>query len=150
MYEKGIMLALALYIYQVASIVYLKNSRLNQNLKKIGYRIGWYGKTKPASSKTGAVMLIIKVLVWLSGLIFILFSWFYVLLVGGWYIYQLLSSLTAPPEIKRLRWKMRNLDMSFDEILREQMIAQNMDLAYFDEYKQNYIAEMQYINDNHY
>lgn len=144
MYEIGVILAFVLYMYQLTMVIYRKNSKLNYNLNKIGYRIGWLGNTKPLAQQTSGFMVLVKVLVWIFGLIFIVFSWVYVLLIGGWLLYQVYNALSAPPEIKKFQWKAKNLDMSFDEILKEYMIVQGVDLAEFEQFKQDYLAELEY------
>lgn len=141
-YEAGIVVALILYIFSIIMTIHRKYSKINRNFNKIGYRIGWDGNTKPLYKKSSGLMIVAKILLILFGFVFIFFSWLYVVLVGGYAIYQLYSSLTAPPEVKRFRWKMKNVDMSFDEIVRELMITQNMDLANFDEFRKECLDEM--------
>lgn len=49
--------------------------------------------------------------------VMIILSWLSVALSLATIFYQKSKDAGAPPEVKELRWKLRNLDLSFDEII---------------------------------
>lgn len=51
----------------------------------------------------------------------VLTSWLYVLLVGAQVAYKLAKDRGAPQAVREFRWRLRNVDLSFDDLVRELM-----------------------------
>lgn len=137
MYEAGIAVAFCMWVYLTAMIVVRANSRLARNLRKVGYRQSWAtGAPEPMSPKDVArspLRSIAKfVLIGLIGLPFTLLSWLYVALVVAQFIYARAKDFGAPPVVKEYRWKLRNLDLSTDDIVRQMMKVQGLPDSDFD------------------
>jgi hypothetical protein len=50
---------------------------------------------------------------------FVLLSWVYVLYFVGIVLYNVYENLSAPDKIKEYRWKLRHMNMSFNQIFIE-------------------------------
>lgn len=146
MYEMGMGVALLLWLYSVIMYIVNANSLMARNLRKIGKRISLTGNTVdiiyPESSKMVTVLKFFMVY-FVFGLPLIVFSWVYVALIGGGILYAWQKNLGEPKEIKEYRWRMKNVDMSFDEIIRALMKAEGLPNSDFMKVRQEWI---EYIN----
>ena len=146
-YGLGVLLAFLLWLWNAVYILITVNSMYERNLNKIGQRLSWVTFTpKPldadyvgrsAVGRLGKYILIVGL-----GLPFILLSWFNVLLAIGMLIYRRGKDAGVPVAIKELRWKMRNVDMSFDQIVREMMKATDESPETFGQYRASVVEEM--------
>jgi hypothetical protein len=98
------------------------NSQAERNLRKIGMRHSWFSHRPKEISKNynkrGIVMHVAKfALVEVMGLVCILLSWVQVAFFIGTIFYSLAKDSGAPTDVKEFRWKMRNRELSFDEIV---------------------------------
>ena len=146
-YGTGVAVAFLLWLLNAIFSIVAINSRLEHNMNKIGQRYSWLTMTmRPMSEddeKRSTLMKIVKfTLLQLFGLVWCLTSWLSVAMIVGRYIYRWSKDSGAPQNIKEYRWKMKNMDMSFDQILRETMKLSDMDTSKFDEFKQATIDEL--------
>lgn len=147
-YETGVVVALLLWLYNAVMIVVSVNSQFERNLNRIGQRLSWLTLTpKPmeqedqgrsAWSKALRYLLIVGI-----GLPFILLSWLNVALAAAIMIYRYSKDRGAPQAIRELRWRMRNVDMPFDQLVKELMKASDADPSKFDEFRANLVRELE-------
>lgn len=121
MYEDGLAFAFLLWAYSVVSSIIQINSRFERNLNQIGQCLSWvtftprpmsasdYTRKWPMSCLKFAVIQCI-------GLVLALTSWLYVALFLWSIASRIWNDRGAPPAVKELRWKLRNLDMTFDDV----------------------------------
>ncbi len=123
-YEFGCLIAFLIFIYGNFNVVMQLNSRMERNLNKIGMRLSWLtlspkemnaANDNPALFKKFVKFLLIVFI----GLFFILLSWLQVFLYIAGYLYKGSKDAGAPSYVKEYRWKLKNVDMTFDVIARE-------------------------------
>lgn len=146
-YENGVAVAFILWAFSVVRLVVMVNSQMEKNLNKVGKRLSWLTLTpKPmqqASSgrwwKSALKFLVIAAL----GVPFVFFSWLYVLvaLVLAYFLWE--KSSGKPDSVRELQWKMKNLDMSFDDIIKASMKATSTDPDMFDQVKAEMLEQME-------
>ena len=146
MYEQGIVIALLLWLYTTVVMIVKKNSLMEKNLNRIGKTISIAGTgikdikyPKDSIGKSVAKHTLMAFI----GLFLTLFSWGYVLLVGGTLIYTFMKDIGVPQSIKEWRWKLKNLDMTFDELIKEILKQEGVDESEFPRVRQEWID---YIN----
>ncbi|RST54127.1 hypothetical protein [Variovorax sp. DXTD-1] len=127
MYELGIFAAFILWVYSTMMAVANANSQLSRNLAKVGMRLSWVsGEPVPVGDQAGGAWRFISALLAaIFGLAAILFSWFTVAISVGMMIYQKSKAAGMPQAVKEFRWKLRNVDMTREQILTEMAAAQN-------------------------
>nr|WP_181717870.1 hypothetical protein [Psychrobacter sp.]QJS05820.1 hypothetical protein [Psychrobacter sp.] len=142
MYETGILVALALWLYSTVSMFVRKNSLMEKNLNRIGRQISTTGLgvsdmkyPKPTAGKIFAKQALISAL----GLPFVLLSWLYVLVVGGMMVHAFIKDLGVPQSIKEWRWKLKNLDMTFDEMIKEIVKQEGLDESEYPRVRQEWV-----------
>ena len=123
MYEIGVFVALAIVLIRFIYAFLKLNSKLSKNLELIGRRLSYFSLEAKAITLSyrnqGIVLKILKFLIiWLFlPLILIFLSWLYVVYLIGIHLYQLIQTLGVPNDIKEYRWKINNLDLSFDQMV---------------------------------
>lgn len=146
-YENGVFVAFLIWAYIAIFLIISINSTLENNLNKVGQRISWLTltpKTMDSDDKSTRLRSVLKYLLITGlGLPFILLSWLYVVWCVGCVFYSKVKDSGAPQIIKEYRWKMRNIEMSFDQIIKEMMKVAGEDLDNFDSYRSNWINDMQ-------
>lgn len=146
-YEGGIAIAFFLWLFSVINLLITINSRFERNLNKIGQRTSW-GTLAPTEltledmrrsrlSKTLRFLLIYGI-----ALISIFLSWLYVALVIAQIAYRKSKDAGAPVAIKEFRWKMKNTDMSFDQIVKEIMKISDQDPANFESFRNDLRSDL--------
>lgn len=146
-YENGLGIAFILWLASIVIILVSINSRFERNLNKIGQRLSWLTLTpKPMDAEEMQHLPIRKFFKFLFivaiGLPFVLLSWLYVAFFVGTAAYNRIKDAGAPQAIRESRWKMRNVDLSFDQIVRELMKASEQDPAIFEKIRDNIAQEM--------
>lgn len=146
-YETGVLFAFLVWLWGLAAIIINANSRFEKNLNKIGQRLSWLSympKPMEASdqNKTFGKSLGKFLLIAAIGLPFVFLSWVQILLYIGMALYKKSKDSGVPQNVKEFRWKMRNVDMTFDEIIRETLKLNGKDLSEFDATKAAVIQEM--------
>lgn len=146
-YGTGVAVAFLFWLLNVFLSLVAINSRLERNMNKVGQQYSWLTMTmRPMSEddeKRSTLMKIVKfTLLQLIGLVWCLTSWLSVAMVAGQYIYRWSKDSGAPQSVKEYRWKMKNMDMSFDQILKEMMKLTDMDPTGFDNFKRETIEEL--------
>ena len=76
------------------------------------------------------------------GLPFVLLSWLRVAMLIGTFAYRRIKDIDAPQIIRELRWKLRNIDMSFDQLTKELTNASEQDSANFEIFRNDLIQEL--------
>ena len=77
-----------------------------------------------------------------TGLPFVLASWLYVAYVVGLLIYRKSKDSGAPQAVREFRWKLRNTDMTFDQLVKELMKASDRDPDEFEKVKADLLREL--------
>lgn len=147
-YETGLFLAVLLWLYNALMIVVSVNSRLERNLNRMGQRLSWLTLTpKPMDPDDLSRSTLSKVLKYLFivgvGLPFVFLSWLYVALAVGNILYRRAKDSGAPQVIREFRWKMKNADLTFDQLVKELMKVSEEDLSKFEEFRAKIVSELQ-------
>ena len=77
-----------------------------------------------------------------TGLPFVLASWLYVAYVVGLLIYRKSKDSGAPQAVREFRWKLRNTDMTFDQLVKELMKVSDRDPDEFEKVKADLLREL--------
>lgn len=123
MYEAGVVVALALWIAKVVFVFVQLNSVQQRNLNKVGKRLSWLTLTaKPLKKSDIDASITLKVfkffIIWLVIPFFLIFtSWVYVFFFLTGVIYSFYRNIGKPQEVKEFQWKLKNMDLSFDQIV---------------------------------
>lgn len=146
-YEVGVGVAFLLWAYSAIMLVVSVNSQFERNLNRFGQRLSWLTLTpkamEPKDQTRSTAAKIFKYLFVVGfGLPFILTSWLYVLLAVGSIIYRLSRDAGAPQAVKEFRWRMRNQELTFDQLIRGLMQGANEDLNKFEEFKESLVYEL--------
>jgi hypothetical protein len=123
-YFSGVGVAALMVLWGCGTMVIKINSLMNRNLKKVGLKMNWVLPGVDAwtaeEAKRSVWWSIGKfVLIFVFDMIFIVASWLYVAYYIGTILWRWSKDRDAPQSIKEYRWKMRNVEMSFVEIVRE-------------------------------
>ena len=146
-YENGLVVSALMYAYYIVNLLVSINSQLEQNLNKVGERISWLS-LKPIQMSASdldrpALMAIGRfVFVALFQGIFVFLSWLNVVINILMMAYNISKDRGVPNEIKAFRWKMKNQDLSFDEIIRESMKANGVAPELFETAKEEMIESL--------
>lgn len=130
-YESGLAVAFFIWLTQAILLLIAINSTFSRNLRKIGQRISWtLNRPKrieqPELPKTAIGKAAKFLFIQAVGLAFVLLSWVYVAFFAISFIYMRIKDAGKPQSIKELQWKMRNIEMSFEQITAEMAKAQCM------------------------
>ncbi len=123
-YGAGVEIAFLLWLFYAGSCVVRANSLLARNLAKVGMRISFLD-LKPTPMTTADVQrspigrFLRASLAVLVALPFVLGSWLYVLWFVGAIIFAKSKDAGAPTAVREWRWRMNNVDMSFDDAVAE-------------------------------
>ena len=139
-YEAGLIVALVLWAWSAASLIISLNSTLERNLNRIGQRLSWITRApKPMDADDRAGVTMGKVWKFLFivgiGLPFVLLSWAYVGYSAAVWLYQWTKNFGEPQAIKEYRWKMRNIDMTLDQIAKEMLKVSGDDTETFEQFR---------------
>lgn len=151
MYELGITVAFLIWLVGIGSIIVRKNSLLERNLNKIGRRTSLFGLgvTDAKYPKPSIWVSIAKfALLIIVNLPFIFLSWGYVALVVLFYAYAFTKDIGAPQSFKEYRWKLRNIDMSFNEIIKEIVKLEGLDESEYPRVRQEWIDYIDRLKSN--
>lgn len=133
MYENGVVAAFLLWCVAQVRLVIALNSQLERNLRKVRMRHSWTTLTakpsEPGEWPTSFAGKALKyTLLSVVGLVGTLFSWLWVATYIGSVIYAKSKDAGAPAEVREFRWRMRNQEMT-----REQMAELMAKAAFSDE-----------------
>jgi len=147
MYETGILVAFLMWVWGVIYALILINSQFERNLNKVGLRLSWFDfKPKPISTSDrnrGVLGSIFRfTMIYGLALPLIVVSWLYVAIFIGSFIYRKSKDAGAPQDVKEFRWKMRNMNMPMDDVLKGLLLSGGQSLDNFDEIKAATIAQM--------
>jgi hypothetical protein len=123
-YESGCLIAFLIFVYGNFNVLVQSNSRMEKNLNKVGMRLSWLTlspkeMTSSTDNPTFTKKLFKFSIIVFVGLLFVLLSWLQVLLFIAGYLYKASKDAGAPSYVKEYRWKLKNVDMTFDVIARE-------------------------------
>lgn len=146
-YENGLVVSALMYVYYIINLLISINSQLERNLNKVGERISWLslrakpmnaGDLHPPSWKIVGKFVFIAIF---QG-IFVLLSWVNVLINVMVMAYGISKDRGVPTEIREFRWKLKNQDLSFDEIIRETMKVKGIAPELFESAKAEMIESL--------
>ena len=146
-YESGLILATLLWLWTTISALVVINSRMERNLNRIGQSISWLTlKPEPILASEihqSQLRKSIKfLLIYGIGLFLVLGSWIYVASFVAMIIHRMRMDSGAPQAIKDFRWKLKNTDMTFDQLIKEMMKVGEQDPAKFEEVKSQMIDNL--------
>jgi hypothetical protein len=146
-YEFGIAVAFIVWIFSLVRLLVMINSQMEKNLNKIGLRLSWLTLApKPMhmeSRRRPFWKNVLKfLLITLVGAPFIFLSWVYVLFVLGAMFFVWEKNAGKPEVVRQYQWKMKNIDMTFDDIIRASMKASDTDPSKFEEVRQSILDEI--------
>ncbi len=130
-YESGLLIAFLLFIYGTSNVFVRVNSRMERNLNKVGMRLSWLTlNPKEMTSETDnpsfSKKLFKFILIAFFGFVIIFLSWVQVFLFVAGFVYRYNKDSGAPEYVKEYRWKLKNVDMTFDGMAREMFtLAEN-------------------------
>jgi hypothetical protein len=147
MYETGLGVAFLAWLGFMVRLVVSINSTMEKNLNRLGQRQSWLTlKPTPMEADDLHRSWLYKVgkfsLIGLISLPFTLFSWVYVLWMVGQFLYLRMRDSGVPQSVKEYRWKLRNCNMTLDQLIREAIKVQELDPASFDQLKADLRQEM--------
>lgn len=121
-YEDGIFWAFLVWCFYTVNLIIKLNSTANENLQRVGLRLSWLTlQPIEVTARYHNMHAVIRGLLFLLylffGLALTLLSWLYVALAIGDTAYRWQKDFGAPDEVKAVRWRLRNVDMNFDEIV---------------------------------
>jgi len=124
MYESGVFVALLIWMYGVISSIITINSRMERNLNKVGQRRSWIDGSIKMMTKADVERSLFAsafkfFIVWAISFFFIVFSWLQVALVAAILVYRWNKDSGAPQSIREFRWKLKNSDLSFQQVVTE-------------------------------
>jgi len=147
-YENGVLIAFLFWLYQTVMTLVLINSRFERNLNKIGLRLSWYSVViKPmtaADKNASALRKILKFLFIASlGLAGILLSWLTVAWQVGAILYFRHKNAGEPRAVQEFKWKLKNVDLTFEQVVREFMKAGEEDATTYEAFRDDILNGMQ-------
>ena len=146
-YEFGLLVAFAFWLWFTVAALVAINSQLERNLNKIGQRLSWLTLApKPMHAderhRPAWRSMLKFVLLYGTALPFVLTSWIYVAYCVVTVLHRLTKDRGAPQAVREFRWKLRNADLSFDDLVRESMKASGQDVHDFDVVRTGLRAEL--------
>ena len=140
-YETGMLLAFMLWIFNSVMLVVQLNSRMENNLNRVGQRLSWLTmRPKMMASSDLKSSVLKKVLKYgflaSLGLIGIFFSWISVAVTAVSFAYKWSKDYGTPQNIKEFRWKLRNMDLSFDQMVQEMIKLDTEGHSTLEQYKE--------------
>jgi len=147
-YEGGIVIASMLWLAGIVIMLVTINSTFERNLNKIGQRLSWLTlnpKAMDAEEMTHSTFRKIFKFLFIVGIGLpgLLLSWLYVAWFVGAFGYKRTKDAGAPQAVREFRWKMKNVDMSFDQLVRELVKVSGEDPATFEKVRNDLIQEME-------
>ncbi|UGQ44952.1 hypothetical protein [Massilia endophytica] len=138
MYETGLGVAFLVWLCNLILLLTKINSQAERNLRKIGMRHSWLTQTPKqrtaSDAKRGILGTVGKfALIQSVALVSVILSWGYVLWAIGAILYAHAKDYGAPQEVKEFRWRMRNLDLPLDEIIRGMLKISGAEVSIDDE-----------------
>jgi hypothetical protein len=153
-YIWGVWISFLHWLFQSVFLILLINSRLEKNLNKVSQRLSWLGiYPKPIESidqiNPPKYKMIFKyVFLRLFNLFFIFLSWLYLFYLFVNIIFNRYKRDGEPEVMKTFRWRMRNQDLTYDQILAELYKTEFTDKSY-DEFKYDYEKRVKiFLGDN--
>ena len=148
MYESGLFFAFCLWMFHAVNLLVQIKSTVNKNLHKVGKRLSWLTRTPEPLDHTHLAQpawwkAVKYVALQLVSLPLVLLSWLYVAISAGMMIFGRMKDSGRPQAYKEFAWKMKNIDMSFDQILSEIAKSQGLTEAQAIELREATLDEME-------
>jgi hypothetical protein len=146
-YLYGLCASVLIWAANVAKLLYRPKSLRERNLHRIGLRTSrvstqlkfLYGSDL---SQSRSITLAIFWAIVLGEMLLLLGSWLYVAWWAAWRVRTFANDYSPPREVMDYRWKLRNMDMPFDQHVRESIKANGGDLSKFAEIHSDTLALM--------
>ena len=113
MYELGLLIALAMWLFGQALLIASLNSTFATNVQRLGMRISWSTlRPRPAERPDHTGLTIGKFFKWfllaVAGLLWALTSWLAVVSFVGLVLYNISQAVGMPQALKEWKWRMKN------------------------------------------
>lgn len=146
MYETGVGVALLVWLASQVFGVVERMSIKARNLRRFGMKVSALGELQPITENDAkrhwAVRLLVHAGVALIGLLSTLLSWVYVAFYVGNLAWIWSKQVGAPAEVREFRWRLKNIDMSLDDLIRASMKAQGIAADRFEEVRSAHVEDM--------
>ena len=142
-YYWGIWISCFYWLYQSIFLIIMINSQLEKNLNKVYQRVSWFTRSiKPIQSLDEINPPLFKsifkyLFLVLFNFCLIFLSWFYLFYLFINTMFNRYKQEGEPEVMKTFRWRMRNSDLTYDQIMEELYKIELTDKSY-DEFKFNY------------
>lgn len=147
-YWTGVGISFLLWLWGSIYLIVAVNSLFEKNLHRMGQRLSWSTLTPTPMDgddlnrstlwAIGRYLLIVG-----FNFLCIFLSWINVAFAVGIVVYRRSKDAGAPQGIREFRWKMRNIEMTFDDIVKELMKASGDDVANFEQTRSAMLAELE-------
>lgn len=124
MYETGLGVASLLWLYNAVWLLLMINSTMAKNLRQVGMRMAWgtlkmvpmtpADRTRGPLGATGKYVAVVAL-----HLVCVPFSWLYVAWAAFYILHRRYKDAGRPAAVREFDWKMRNMEMSFDQVVKE-------------------------------
>lgn len=147
-YESGIAIAFLFWLFYAGSVLTSINSQLERNLNKIGQRLSWISLTpKLMTSDDFNHSFKFKIMKYLLvigiAFPFIFLSWIYIIITIILIFYKLVKDFGVPQSIREYRWKLKNIDLTFEQSMKELMKLSEIDPSKYEEFKSEFLTNLQ-------
>jgi diacylglycerol kinase len=146
-YESGLFIAFLLWIYGLVMTLVSINSQMEKNLNKIGVRLSWVNQnakdmTYEDVDKPFWKSVLKFLLLAAFGFVLMFLSWIQVAMTAGMIVWKWHKDSGTPQVIKEFRWKMRNLDLTRDQVIEELAKTDGIAPENYETYKQTLLQQM--------
>jgi hypothetical protein len=155
-YEIGMVWSFILCLLESINRFNFLNSQFSRNLRKVGIRLKWSNGmptmmefTDLLPSKIHTTFKIF--LFFIIGCFYVFLSWIYVVYsLFTWIKFFYKNNFNIPEVIKIARFKLKNSDMDFDEVLLQiyqldKFLMPKMKNMKFFDYKENHLEKMKFF-----
>lgn len=148
MYESRVFVALVIAFIRFIFAFLTINSIISSNYALIGMRLSYLTLSPKQLTKAFQNQnLILKILkfstIWIIiPLILIFLSWLYVVYLLAIHLYHFSQFWGMPNDVKEFKWKIRNLELSFDQMAELTYIYSKPKDTTFEEFKSSIVENM--------
>ena len=111
-YESGVVLSLIWSLGALLFNIGIRSGTYGENLARVGFRISLITGNLKETGNTFVEFLVLLVV----SVITALFSWLGLFVGVVFTLYGLWKNAGAPPSVKEVRWKLRNVPMKADDV----------------------------------
>lgn len=146
-YENGLLVNFLFIAYNYVNLLIQKNSIFERNLNKVGLRLSWTSLSAKEyyidESRFSFIKKIIKfIFMFVLDVAFAMLSWLGIAIRIIMIIYFYNKRFGMPTKLKEYAWKLKNIDMSFHQLILAGMEANNVDESQYDSFSNEVLEGM--------